>query len=149
MHKKSGVSFDPIWVRLGLKRHNYFITKLNTIMGKIFYHTKILFIPHQKCSHTTLNEKFVWCGMRTFWCIFTNIIDFTNNIYYFVYKIKKNWINLLRPNKCVIYIIIFGERICQGSDEDHFSLGFSSRKLIKRIEEFEVNEKGIYQIDFT
>lgn len=46
-------------------------------------------------------------------------------------------------------LLVFCEKFGIGTDDDHFSLGFSSRKLIKRIEDFEVNEKGVYHIDLT
>lgn len=36
-----------------------------------------------------------------------------------------------------------------GSDEEHFHLGFSSRKLISRMKEHEAMAKGVFHLDAT
>ena len=44
-------------------------------------------------------------------------------------------------------LFVFGDEIGNGTDENHFHLGFTSLKLLKRIDEF--NNRGCYHIDAT
>ena len=44
-------------------------------------------------------------------------------------------------------IIIFGKKIGTGEEDDHFQLGLTSVKLLKRVQEFD--NKGVYHIDAT